>query len=290
MIRWFRNAAVAHMQAAPRKIRLRRQGGRVVESSTSLVSTAGYRIEVKLVQPACEGPHPAVLLVPGTNNGRAVFEGWSLPVNARELAAWGWLVLTFDPAGRGESWGEEDYGGVEHQDNVRVALRYLASQTSTDPSRLGVLSVSLGLSMACGALADWPECPAKWLLDWEGPSDRDVITSGGRILAPAMGHSLKDDRYWKPREARLHAPNLSCGYWRLQAQPDHAQGQDVRHSTRMMAAVESGHLPWFQLNRHQRNVHPEHPVFVEGGRLAANRMILEAMGVLGGFRGVSNKR
>lgn len=289
MIRRLRNAAVAHIQAAPRKIRLRRQGERVVESSTSLVSTAGYRIEVKLFQPAGTGPHPAVLLVPGTNDGLAVFEGWSLPINAKELAGLGWEVLTFDPAGRGKSWGEEDYGGLEHQDNVRVALRYLASQATTDPSRLGVLSVSLGLSMACGALAHWPECPAQWLLDWEGPSDRDVITSGGRILAPAMGHSLKEDSYWTPREAQLHAPNLSCGYWRLQAQPDHAQGQDVRHSARMMAAVAQGQLPWFQLNRHRRNAQPERPVFVEGGRLAANRMILEAMGVLGGFHRLSSK-
>ena len=27
-------------------------------------------------------------------------------------------VWVFDPAGRGESWGPEDHGGSEHQDNV----------------------------------------------------------------------------------------------------------------------------------------------------------------------------
>jgi hypothetical protein len=283
MLRRLRNAAIAQVQASPRKLRLKRQGGPVAETSCSLVSTAGYRLEGTLFRPEHPGPHPAVLLVPGTNDGQKVFEGWSLPVNAMELAALGWLVMTFDPAGRGESWGEEDYGGLEHQDNVRVALRYLASQQTVDPARLGVLSISLGLSMACGALANWPDSPAQWLLDWEGPSDREIITSGGRILAPAMGHSLTDERYWTEREACQQASKLPCGYWRLQAQPDHAQAQDLRHCDRMLAAVAQGVLPWFQLNRHPRNHVPTRPLFLKGGRLSANRMILEALGRLGGF-------
>ena len=190
--------------------------------------------------------------------------------------------MSFDPAGRGESWGEEDYGGPEHQDNVRAALSHLAGKNRVDTSRIGVLSISLGLGMACGALAQWPELPVKWLLDWEGPSDREIITSGGRIMTPALGHSLKDDVYWQSREAVAHVGQLQCGYWRLQAQPDHAQAEDTRHATRMLSAASKGDLPWFQLNHHQRDEVPDAPRFLSGGRMPANRAILSAMKKLQG--------
>lgn len=278
-----RNVVVERVQASPRRLRMKRQGAPFTEEEFSLVSTEGYRIEAKIFRPVESGPHPAVLLVPGTNDGRKVFEGWSQPINAKEVAALGWVVMTFDPAGRGESWGEENYGGPEHQDNVRIAIQHLAIQPDVDPNRLGVLSISLGLCMASGALANWPENPAKWLLDWEGPSDREIITSGGRILTPAMGHSMRDDAYWLPREACKSVAALSCGYWRLQAQPDHAQGDDVRHAERMMIAASTGSLSWFQLNRHDRGSLPSTPLYLQGGRLSGNRMILEALGRLGAF-------
>lgn len=282
MIR-LRNVVVERVQASPRRLRMKRQGVPFGEETFSLVSTAGYRIETKIFRPVGDGPHPAVLLVPGTNDGHKVFEGWSQPINAKEVASMGWIVMTFDPAGRGESWGEENYGGLEHQDNVRIALRHLAVQADVDQNRLGVLSISLGLCMACGALANWSENPAKWLLDWEGPSDREIITSGGRILTPALGHSLRDDTYWFPREAQRNVEGLSCGYWRLQAQPDHAQGEDVRHAERMMAAASASSLPWFQINRHPRGMLPKKTIYLQGGRLPGNRMILEALGRLGAF-------
>ena len=279
LIHKLRGAAVTRIQSVPRRAR-RRMGGRpVAEEPLQLVSAAGYRIAAKVTRPTGRGPWPAVLLCPGTNDPGTVFDGWSQPVNAREIASRGWIVLHFDPAGRGESWGEEDYGGLEHQDNVRACLAHLRQRS--DLACLGVLSISMGVAMAVGAVARFgEELGVDWLIDWEGPCDREIITAGGTIMAPAMGHNLEDEAYWKPREAVRSVGSLPCGYVRIQAERDHAQPGEFRHAERMIEAAAAGSLPWFQLNDHPRGEAPIAPVWYAGGRSEANRVLLRHLDAL----------
>jgi hypothetical protein len=188
----------------------------------------------------------------------------------------GLVVMTFDPAGRGESWGEEDYGGPEHQDDVIASLVHLSERSDT--VGLGIVSISLGLAMACGALANLPEAlEVSWFVDWEGPCDREIITAGGAMMAPAMGHSLTDEVYWMPREALKHVGSIKCGYHRLQAVPDHAQPEETRHATRMMRGVSTGVAPWFKINNHPKGSVPDAIHWLRSGRLAANRAITAAV-------------
>jgi hypothetical protein len=272
MLRNLRDAAVTTVQSVPRRLRRRLKGVPVQRESLRLVSTAGYQLSAAIWRPVAEGRHPGVLLCPGTCDPGTIFEGWTQPLNARELASNGLTVMIFDPAGRGDSWGEEDYGGPEHQDNVRAALLHLAGLPYVDPDRLGVVAISLGLAMACGALAAYAdELPAGWLIDWEGPCDREIITAGGTIMAPAMGHSMKDEVYWRPREAVRHVGKLKCGYLRLQAEVDHAQPGEYRHAERMIRAASEGDLPWFKINDHPRGVVPDQVQWNPAGRGAANR-------------------
>jgi len=197
-------------------------------------------------------------------------------VSAAELAGTGYTVLTFDPAGRGKSWGEEDFGGPEHQDNIRAAFRAVRDDRGCN-GHVGVLALSLGIAAATAALARWPDLNARFLLDWEGPCDREIITSGGTIVTPAAGHALDDEGYWGPREAVAHVAKLRCPYIRVQALPDHAQPTEVRHALRMAHAAQraqrEGTLPWFQLNDHPRNEVPARPTWVDGGPIAASRTI-----------------
>jgi len=260
----------------PRRARRRMKGVPIRRESLRLVSTAGYQIAVRIDRPADEGRWPGIVLCPGTSDPGSVFDGWTQPVNARELASSGFVVATFDPAGRGDSWGEEDYGGPEHQDNVRHVILHLARQEVVDAERIGVVSISLGLAMACGALARYAdELPVSWLMDWEGPCDREIITAGGKIMAPAMGHSLKDEVYWRPREATRHVGELQCGYVRIQSEIDHAQPGEFRHAERMIAAAAAGEaLPWFQVNDHPRGVAPESISWTSPGRRGANRVLM----------------
>ena len=144
---------------------------------------------------------------------------------------------------------------------------------------IGIVAISLGVAMAIGAAAGAhnPPTPVAWVLDWEGPCDREIITAGGSKLAPAMGHSLDDEDYWQPREAVRHVGNMACGYVRLQSRVDHAQPGELRHAQRMLAAAEAGSTPWFQLNQHRRDERPVKPNWLAPGQLAANRALLKAI-------------
>jgi hypothetical protein len=270
--------AERRLQRLPRWMAAHRPGVvEVVREPVTLVSQAGYRLQGCLHRPAqgSERPRPAVLLCPGIDDSGGVFDGRGAPVSADEIARLGVHCMHFDPAGRGGSWGVEDFGGPEHQDDVATVLRYLAARPDVVAARSGVVAISLGIAMAAGAMARTGEgCRMGWLIDWEGPSDREIITAGGRILLPAAGHGLDDEAWWRPREAVRHLGRIRCGYFRYQASLDHAQPGELRHAKRMVRAAGEAELPWFQLNDHARNSVPERPVWYPPGQWTANRVIL----------------
>lgn len=265
--------------AALRRLRDLSRAAEVRAEPVELHSTAGYRLAAVVVRPASGTRWPGLVVSPAIHQGVAALTGNAAVVSAAELARLGFAVLVHDPAGRGDSWGEEDFGGPEHQDDVRVAIRALAARPDCT-GRVGVLSLSLGLAAAAGALARWPELPVPWLLDWEGPCDREIITAGGTRMVPAAGHSLDDEDWWSPREAVAHVGALGCGYARLQAFPDHAQPEELRHARRMLEAARRGRPAWAQLNDHPRGTLPERPAWLAGGPLAANRAILQKLATL----------
>jgi hypothetical protein len=269
-LRRVRERAVTELQSLPRRLKRRLGRARVERHELELQSTVGYRLHTRLLVPSGQGPLDAVVLVPGTDDPGTVFEGWSQPVNALELASRGLLVCHYDPAGRGRSWGDEDYGGPEHQDDLDVVIRHVAALPRV--RSVGVLSISLGLATAAGCLAELRP-PAAWLLDWEGPCDREIICAGGAIMAPALGHTLEDEVYWRPREATRHVGDLPCAYVRIQSERDHAQPGELRHALRMIEAAAAGGVP-FRLNDHDEGENPAHPRWIPGGRLAANKALL----------------
>ncbi len=271
-------AADRRIANAIRKVRAHK-GVSVREEPLRLRSLAGYQIDAHLHRPDdASGRLPAVVLCPGIDHPGTIFDSLAPPVSADEVARLGCLALHFDPAGRGESWGEEDMGGPEHQDDVATAIRYLAERPDVDPTRIGVVAISLGVAMAVGAVAGGAE--AAWLIDWEGPCDREIITSGGKIMTPALGHSMEDETWWRPREAVRHVGAMRCPYVRLQAELDHAQPGETRHAMRMLHAAAAGSLPWFQINDHPRGDVPPRPQWLPSGVLAANNALLRKIRTL----------
>ncbi len=266
-----RDVWVTRLQSLPRRLR-RALGARVHSQELTVLSSAGTSTYVHLWIPEGKGPWPLVLLTPGTDDHSQVFEGFGQAVNASEVAGLGVVCATFDPAGRGKSWGEEDYGGPEHQDQVRVVLKTLQARPEVDPLRTVVVSISLGLSMAAGALVSF-DGPVLALVDWEGPSDREIITAGGTRLIPALGHAMDDESYWQPREGVRQVAKLPCGYWRLQAQRDHAQPGELRHAHRMLEAAQGA--PWVRINGQEGL--PERVEWLAGGRSAANKALLRTI-------------
>jgi hypothetical protein len=240
-----------------------------------IVSEGGWKIFCRVHKPPyTPGPLPAVLLIPGLGASGKTFERWHGPIHVAEICRLGYLAMALDLSGRGKSWGNEVYGGPDHQGDVRAALGYLARRTDVDPDRLGVLSLSLGCAAVAGALADGNRPKVAWWMDWEGPSDREIITASGRKLEPADGHALDDEAYWRPREAVRQVGRTGVPYLRYQSIRDHAQAGEHRHAERMIQAAAEGHLPWFQINNHPPKEAPYRINWMPRGSSTANRWML----------------
>ncbi|MBN2801271.1 MAG: alpha/beta hydrolase [Deltaproteobacteria bacterium] len=200
-----------------------------------------------------------MLIVPGLGQGAARAWRWPLPVPS--LVGWGYRVVALDLTGRGDTGGAEDFGGPIHHLDVLAGLDHLGGEP------LAVLSLSLGASATAGALllADRPRVEL-WM-DWEGPSDREIITAGGTRMAPARGHGLADDGWWRPREPARAVGHTGVPWARFQGRRDHAQPGERRHALRMLQGAATGSLPWFLLNDHAPSQVPARPRWLEAGEL-----------------------
>ena len=194
-----------------------------------------------------EGSWPALIMVPGRGGDSGIFEKEE---GALYAASKGFLVVTFDPLGRGESEGEpNDYGRL---DQVMLYQLYLLAKERGD-GRVCVLSFSFGIAMVSGALADY-NMPIELWVDWEGPSDRVYAQVYCGEVSREQLRSLSDDElsrireeiwrkiqsgyagepgscydnaYWEEREAFRLIERVSPSevglYVRLQSDRDHVQ-------------------------------------------------------------------
>ena len=89
------------------------------------------------------------------------------------MADKGVAIVVFDPDGRGPSEGVDDDNGHLQQDGLAAVIEYAATLAEVDESRIGLVSYSYGVTMAAGALARYPNLPVLFLIDWEGPANRN---------------------------------------------------------------------------------------------------------------------
>ena len=183
---------------------------------------------------------PALILVPGalltTNPHRALIP-----------AAAGFLVITFDPEGRGRSEGVEDFNGHVGQDGLAAVIRAVASLPGLDTDRYGLVSFSFGIALSTGALARHPDLPIDFYIDWEGPLDRETTSKCQTQLAGHVWQPCGDETWWSEREARNFIADIRVPYQRIQSQTDHYQSTNLLGVELVNAAVAGG-LPWVRLN------------------------------------------
>jgi len=219
-------------------------------------------------------------LCPDGPHDHAAFFNGNAPIQAEELAGMGIAVLCHDPSGRGQSWGPEDWGGTEHQDNVVQAVQWLRHDAPFETRLVGLLSISLGLSSAIGAAKMLAESstPVSWVIDWNGPCDQPSITQNETRLDPAMGHRSDDPPYWSPREALRHVEHIDAGYWRLQVHSDGSTAKELNRVSRaMLNAAQNGNLPWFRVNDHPAGRIPSRIVGIQPDPTQANRTLRRAV-------------
>lgn len=215
--------------------------------------TSGARLYVRLLLPRnMSGALPALVLVPGGINAGSSFLDSG---KVQTLINAGFVVVLFDPDGRGRSEGEENLNGYIHQDGLAAVIRFIATLPEVDKTRIGLVTYSYGITMGSGALARYPDLPVRFLIDWEGPANRRYTTGNctterttDRIAWP----SCSDDAFWAEREAVMFIGQIHVPYQRIQSVQDHVQPV-VAHAVEMVNAALQGGVPWVRLNDYPAN-------------------------------------
>jgi pimeloyl-ACP methyl ester carboxylesterase len=212
--------------------------------------TSGIELSVIALPPEGDQAqgYPTVVLVPGGSGSSQDFTRPGRMI-IQQLNEAGYLVVIFDPDGRGRSEGIEDNNGHTHQDGLAAVIRYAADHPRSDGEGIGLISYSFGITMCSGALARHPDLPVSFLIDWEGPADRNDTGSCDEANVGHLGEiaSCDDELFWSEREAQSFIGQVSFPYLRLQSEIDHVQ-PDVSHALRMVNAAVAGAPPWVRLN------------------------------------------
>ncbi len=238
---------------------------------TWVTAPNGNQVYTRIVRPA-PGQYPAprfpaLIAIPGgTGAGAPLADN----VGYKNLAASGFVVVAFNPEGRGnngpgnlKSQGTENCNGFAHQDDLKAVIEYTAALDDVDPSNIGVETASFGIAIGAGALGRYPSLPVAYLVDQEGPHDNRVITfydKGSEL--PICGHlstvtdpSTSNVAFWAEREAVRYIGAFPGRYLRMQAQIDHAQGPGYfRHTIEMIDAATqpahggTGSAAWTRVN------------------------------------------
>ncbi len=222
--------------------------------------SSGSKLYVKIYpSPLSLAEIPTLILIPGGTGDSTMFTD-EIPGGSavEQLGLEGFHLVVFDPEGRGKSEGTENFNGHIGQDGLYAITLFLKEFPTV--GQIGYFSQSYGVSLATGVLARYPDAPIEFLIDWEGPANREDITIGCRSSntedAKQTGpqeRSCSDDPYWAEREAETFASAIKVPYHRLQSLNDHAQ-QDVSHAEDMIRATTraefggNGQSPWTRLN------------------------------------------
>ncbi len=212
----------------------------------------GDNIYIHVHRPVKPGKFPGVVMVPGgKSHGTMYDKGGEL--TAADLASMGFSVLHYDPSGRGRSSGKEDYWGVEHQKELAVVLDHFSKNSFTISDNMGVLSFSMGITIASGALATYDLPFVKYLFDWEGPSNKFNITKDD-TYEPLKDFPTSDLEFWQEREASKYISHIKCYYFRYQSINDHVQGRYKGHAIELVNLATKGCSPWTRLNDNPPNI------------------------------------
>ena len=212
--------------------------------------STGASLFVRVYEPAGNAEAlPVLILVPGGNGDSQDFV--KKQKSAQTLADEGFTVITFDPDGRGLSEGVEDYDGFKHQDGLKAIIEAVEEAGAEE---IGLVTFSFGITMGSGVLARYPELPVDFLIDWEGPANRDDT---GGCKGDVRGHldevaQCDDETFWSEREASTFMSEVQVPYLRIQSEEDHVQ-PDAEHAWILVTAALKGESPWVTVNNGEPN-------------------------------------
>ncbi|MBI2894669.1 MAG: hypothetical protein HYY06_14035 [Deltaproteobacteria bacterium] len=214
-----------------------------------------------------ENQYPAVISVPPGSGAGSDSEDAEDPSRSPAVQAEaGFVVVIFDPDGRGNTEGGEDDDGFTHQDGLAALVLTVADLPFVDGERIGISTASYGITMGSGVLARYPELPVQFLLDVEGPADRDDTGHCDESDTGHLDHDCEDDTWWSEREAATFMTQVQVPYLRLQNARDHAQPDNLHAILMIDSATDTafggqGISPWTRVNSEGMN--PPNTVYSE---------------------------
>jgi hypothetical protein len=223
----------------------------------------GRRVYAHIHSPLGGGEYPGAVFVPGGGSAGTDYDGIT-EITADDVAALGFAVLHYDPSGRGRSEGEEDHWGPRQQEELAHVLNHFAGLDLVGGAGLCVVSFSIGVAIAAGALARHTVRGVNFLFDWEGPSNRYNITMDD-THEPLRAFPTSNDGFWREREPARFIGEIACGYFRYQAEEDHMQGAYKGHAIELLNRATRGNAAWSRCNDN-----PENTVFDEGNPEGSN--------------------
>ncbi len=240
-------------------------GGRRGVATASVPATfvtspaTGEKVAYFVMTPEGTGPWTAVVVIPGLNSDakQALVPGFTGAFTREGMA-----VVAFDPPGLGQSGGQNDNGGKLAQSALLATLDAVSKDKRF--SAVGVVSRSYGVTTATGAMARNAH-PAKFLVDWEGPPDRersigcrDANSQPPERLRQLGFGACNDEVYWADREAIEFVGKLGVPYQRVQTERDHVH-PDNQHAIDMVQAALAGGVPWVRIDDEAVNANIKSP-------------------------------
>ncbi len=208
------------------------------------------RLYAHIHRPMEQGRFPGVIIVPGAASPGTDYDRFDF-LSAKDIASCGYIVLHYDPSGRGKSPGKEDFWGPAHQNELLSVIRYFSGLPDVEGIR--ILSFSIGIIIATGALANETPEHVRFIFDWEGPSNR-FNTTRNDTHRPLKDFPTSDDSFWRQREAARFIKDIRCGYFRYQAGKDHVQGAYKGHAIELLNNATNGKAPWTRCNDNPPNI------------------------------------
>lgn len=222
-------------------------------------SRTGKKIYAHIHHPVALGRYPGLVIVPGADSPGTHYDR-GVGIRAEDLASCGFTVLHYDPSGRGRTGGKEDYWGPIHQQELSLVIDFFSKLPEVAEENIGLLSFSIGIVIASGALARFQIHKINYLFDWEGPSNK-FNTTKNDTHKPLISFPTSNDSFWKDREAATFIGGIECGYFRYQADKDHVQGGYKGHAIELLNKATRGKAAWTRCNNNPVNM-----IFVEQKR------------------------
>lgn len=224
---------------------------------------------------------PVIFLIPGNISAGSSFDdidyiaGVSL---ANSLTSRGYVVVHWDAEGRGAmapqycgpygvkslvkldgyslcEGGEEDYNGQVHQDGLAAIVRYVLDLPYVDTNSVGFIAFDFGLSMLTGMLSRNPDINniAKYIIDYEGLTDREDIAGCGHTYGTTIQHDCTDDAWWAIREPMTAVSTIKARWCRIQFEL--VDPLWITKIYQFLNTLMEGSCPWVRLDKEEINHH-----------------------------------